>query len=323
MISHCRNNTGFTLLEMIIALGSMLLVGAVAFYLLSMGTTLYAKGYSLNCSNIALRYSLDRMNAEISGATALPELINVSAGTIQSNQSGSAAGVRFDKYLGAKYVVVNPGGASGTGLSAASTIQIQRSTDPLASPPLPFRTFTNSGGSSSQQEVLPNDVLLIDGTSARYVVTDIATVVSNSNSVLTLSVHVSPAATIQWIAPALKTAVLAREEAFIVNGSQLDFYPTMEGVTNPGSNSSSNNTIATNQSALSPTILTRDLSTGSPTPFSLVTGTSTGSYVSVSLAVSAQAYSSYLANKQSLKFNNYVNFNTVLRPRNAIESASP
>lgn len=323
MRSDRPREQGFTLLEMIISLGCTLLVGGVAFYLLTLGSTLYAKGYLLNCSNIALRYSLDRMNAEIGEATALPELINVSAGTIQGNQSGAAAGVRFDKYLGAKYVVVNPGGASGTGLSAASTVQLQRTTDPLGAPPTPFRTYTNSGGTSSLQEILPNDVLLIDGTSARYIVTDIATTVSNSNSVLTLSVRISPPATIQWFAPSLKTAYLVREEAFVASGGQLNFYPTMEGVTNLTSNGSSNNTNTSNQGSLSPVILSRDLSTSATTPFSAVSSTTAGNYIMASLTVSVQKYSNYLANKQSLKFNNYVNFTTVLRQRNSLELASP
>ncbi len=282
---------GFTLLETAIAIGCLTLVGSLCFYLLQAGTTLYAKGFSLNVSNLSLRYALDRMNAEISEATSTPELINVNAaGAISSNAANPAQGVRFDKYLGEHYVVVNPGGTTGTGLSAATSFQLQISTNPLASPPIPKA----------------NDVLLVNGITTRAVVSS-CTIVSSTNQVQTLNVNVSPSVTASWLYPTVKTAVLVHEEAFIVQGQQLNFYQTMENVSN-----------VSNSSYLT---LTNDISSTGSAPFT--TGSST-SYLSVGLIVSSQQYSNYLAKKQSVgQYNNYLTVSTLLRPRNSLEIASP
>jgi hypothetical protein len=282
---------GFTLLETAIAIGCLTLVGSLCYYLLQAGTTLYAKAFSLNVSNLSLRYALDRMNVEISEATSTPELINLGSGNvILSNASSPAQGVRFDKYLGEHYVIVNPGGSAGVGLSAAFTFQVQISTNPLSSPPVP----------------VVNDVLLINGISTRAVVRS-CSIVSSSNQVETLSVTVGTPVTVAWLYPTVKAAVLVHEEAFIVQGQQLNFYQTMEGVSN-----------VSNSSYIT---LTNNISSTGGSPFT--TGSS-ASYVSVGLIVSSQQYSNYLAKKQSAgQYNNYLTVSTLLRPRNALEIASP
>jgi len=286
---------GFTLIEASIAIGCLTLVGALCYYLLQAGTTLYAKGFSLNVSNLSLRYALDRMNVELSEATTTPELINVSlsgstSGNILSNASSPAEGVRFDKYLGEHYVIVNPGGTAGTGLSNATSFQVQISTNALASPPVPQ----------------PNDVLLLNGITTRAVVSS-SSIVSSSNSVETLSVTVSPAVTASWLYPTVETAMLVHQEVFVVQGNLLQFYPTMENVTS--------------LNKASPVTLTTDINSTGGTPFT--TGSSV-TYVSVNLIVSSQQYSNYLAKKQSVgQYNNFLTIPTILRPRNALEIASP
>jgi len=286
----------FTLIEASIAIGCLTLVGSLCYYLLQAGTTLYAKGFSLNVSNLSLRYALDKMNIELSEATATPELINIVSssgstnGNILSNASSPAAGVRFDKYLGEHYVIVNPGGTAGTGLSNATSFQVQISTAALASPPVPQ----------------PNDVLLLNGITTRAVVRS-CSIVSSSNSVQTLSVTVSSGVTASWLYPTVETAMLVHQEGFAVQGNSLQFYPTLENITN-----------VTNSS---PITLTTDINSTGGTPFT--TGTS-ATYVSVNLIVSSQQYSNYLAKKQSLgQYNNFLTIPTILRPRNALEISSP
>ncbi len=286
------NSGGFTLIEALMAVGVGVLVGLFCYNMLHMGAVLYAKNISLNVSNLSLRYALDRMNSEISEATATPELISVAtsgtgSGNITANASSPAAGIRFDKYLGERYVIVN---ASGSGLSNATSFQIQRSTDPLASPPIPS----------------VNDVLLLNGTSTRAVVTS-CSVVSTASNVQTLSVTVSPGVTFSWLSPSVESAMLVHEEAFVVQGTQLLFYPTVEGLTTL--KSATNITLTSNVSSL-----------GS-TPFTTSTN---ATYVSTALVISSQQYSNYLANKQGGgAYNTYATVSTLLRPRNSLEISSP
>ena len=121
---------GFTLVEMLIGAAAAGVVGVGVFSVVNTGMMLSARNLSVNLTNTAMRGSLDRMEHILQQADTLPVLIDASG----NPTTGPAAGVSFDSFLGAPYVVQAPP----TGLPAStSAVTIVRSTSPFASPPLP------------------------------------------------------------------------------------------------------------------------------------------------------------------------------------------
>ena len=186
---------GFTLAEISIVLAVLSIVGGLAYSMLINSTALLAKNVSLNSSNTILRAALDRIYSEINQANGLPKLINAD-GTDAASSSGPAAGIIFDRYLGGPYIVTNPG----SGLPAsAQSFEMKRSTDPLASPPIPTT----------------NDVICMDNGTTRPLVSTCTTSGSGIQSLaITLTAPLGTA--IPWSSTVNETAYLVHRKAFVV-----------------------------------------------------------------------------------------------------------
>ena len=288
-------SAGFTLAEISIVLAVLSIVGGLAYSMLMNSTTLLAKNVSLNSSNTILRAALDRIYSEINQANGLPKLINAD-GTDAASSSGPAAGIIFDRYLGGPYIVTNPGTS---GLSAAAqSFEMKRSTDPLASPPIPAT----------------NDVICMDNGTTRPLVSTCTTSGSGIQSLaITLTAPLGTA--IPWSSTVNETAYLVHRKAFVVvpvNGrGELRMYNNAEAVANY-------NDPATY------IVLTREIGTqvinglDEKTPFSFVTQNG-NKFLSIAMRVEDQQFNKYLGTHQAKEFNTFLRVDTTLRPRNFLQ----
>ncbi len=288
------SNRGFTLVEVMVVAGLTALIGGIAFYVLNAGSILYAKNFSMNASGSALRAGLDRIGAEVSQATDIPQLITLGpSGTFTLSTTlpttgtpvGPAAGVIFDKYLGGPYVMES------TGTVASTSFSMKRSTDPLVVSPIP-----SSG-----------DVVQIDGCAAgtrSLVNTVVPGTITGGLQSLAVSLGGGSTAGIGWTATAKKTATLVRKVAFIIVSNELRFYPDMENATDY---TTANYVVVGN---------TVGTAVGEETPFSLILKNDQV-FLSVSFRVQNQEFNKMLANKESMQQNTFFQINTLLRPRNA------
>lgn len=320
--------TGFSLVEISIALALLTIAGGLVYSTLMNSTTLLAKNLSLNSSNTMARTALDRMYAEMNQGTRLPTLVN-DDGTPVADASQPAAGVIFDRYLGGPYIVGNPG----SGLSATATsFKLFYSIDPLANPPVP----------------VANDVVIMDG-STRALVDSSTTPTSTFSApsptpaptpgkMVTVTLQdnlgsytnppMSTGTAIPWSSSTQQTAYVVHRKAFVVvpvNGidgppAELRLYPDAEKLTEIINDSTKY------------VVLTREIGTKQrdTSPFEKVAGTkyenkpfaiyndpATGtSYVSIAMRVEDQQFNKRLATQQSKEFNTFLRVDTVLRPRN-------
>jgi prepilin-type N-terminal cleavage/methylation domain-containing protein len=288
-------SAGFTLAEISIVLAVLTIVGGLAYSMLMNSTTLLAKNVSLNSSNTILRAALDRIYSEINQANGLPKLINAD-GTDAASSSGPAAGIIFDRYLGGPYIVTNPGTS---GLSAAAqSFEMKRSTDALASPPIPTT----------------NDVICMDNGTTRPLVSTCTTSGSGIQSLaITLTAPLGNA--IPWSSTVNETAYLVHRKAFVVvpvsGRGELRMYNNAEAVANYND----------------PTtyvVLTREIGTqvinglDEKTPFSLVTQNG-NKFLSIAMRVEDQQFNKYLGTHQAKEFNTFLRVDTMLRPRNFLQ----
>jgi hypothetical protein len=285
-----QRSAGFTVMEMTIASAGLAIMGMMAYLVLNSGTLLYARNISTNHINTELRLSLDRICSELGQADGLPELVTAD-GSVCS--SGSASGIRFDKYLGGPYLVNHPGGL---GLQeGAASLQLQRSTHPLASPPVP----------------LAGDVILVQGEPGLRAVVGSCTsgtVAAGSLQTLPVSLSGGLSKAVSWNASDLKSARLVHRVAVIVvesaDRAELRYYPDVENLSdydNPFSYKVLASEIA--------------LQSGGTKPFSMVVQDGK-SFVAMSLGVRKVAMSGVLANKEYGESNTFITANTLLRPRN-------
>ena len=144
MQTHPRTRqAGFSLVETLAGAAAAIIVGIGIFAILNTGTMLSARNLALNVTNNALRQSLDRAEQLLQQGDSMPVLINTSGAVT----TGPAAGVRFDRFVGAPYVLTIP--VAGLPVTTTS-LSLQRSTDALAAPPIP----------------VAGDIIRIDGEAA-------------------------------------------------------------------------------------------------------------------------------------------------------------
>jgi prepilin-type N-terminal cleavage/methylation domain-containing protein len=288
-----RGWDGFTIVEITISTAILLVVSLIAYAILVNSTTLLAKNISLNESNLILRSALDRVYSEINQANGLPKLINADGSSAPTN--GPAAGIIFDRYLGGPYVVTNPGA---TGLaSSAVSLQMKRSTDSLASPPIPKL----------------NDVIRIGTGTIRPMVSSCTAdaAAADLTQSLNVSLKTSLGVAIPWTATTQKTASLLHREAFVVvpvNGrGELRFYKDAETVANYND--------ATGYVVLNREIGTKTIGTEEEDkPFTIVAQSGV-SYLNITMRVEGQTYNRALSSRQAQEFNTFLRVDTMLRPR--------
>jgi len=320
---------GFTLVEILISLAVLVIVGGLAYSILTGSTTLLAKNLSLNSSNTIVRGTLDRVYSELNQANGMPipsggsipgKLINADGSAVATNADGTAgpaAGILFDRYVSGPFVVGNPG----AGLPANTTdVKLYYSTDPMASPLSPVK----------------NDVLIMDGVtralvSSCSVPSSYSAPIPNptpvSGKMLTVTLQnqlgsytnpiITSGTAIPWNSSVQQTAYVLHRKAFLVvpvNGrGELRMYPDAETITNYND--------ATKYIVLSREIGTQ---TGESTPFAIVNrdaqGNSLGAnFLSIALRVKDQQFNNYLANKEAKEFNTFLRVDARSRPRNFLQ----
>ena len=286
---------GFTLAEISIVLAVLSIVGGLAYSMLINSTALLAKNVSLNSSNTILRAALDRIYSEINQANGLPKLINAD-GTDAASSSGPAAGIIFDRYLGGPYIVTNPG----SGLPAsAQSFEMKRSTDPLASPPIPTT----------------NDVICMDNGTTRPLVSTCAPGPTPGIQSLAITLTAPLGTAIPWSSTVNETAYLVHRKAFVVvpvsGRGELRMYNNAEAVANYNDPAAY-------------VVLTREIGTqvinglDEKTPFSLVTQNG-NKFLSIAMRVEDQQFNKYLGTHQAKEFNTFLRVDTTLRPRNFLQ----
>jgi hypothetical protein len=249
---------------------------------------LSARNLALNTTNTALRGALDRAENLIQQADTMPELIDTTGNVVTT---GSAAGIRFDRYIGAPYVIL----ITTSGLPSSTTsLTLKRSTNPLASPPLPT----------------VGDVVRIDGESATLRPRVSAVSTTTPDAQLIQSIVVSLAAPLGVAVSGSSTTLtskLVRKVALIVmpNGSkrELRYYHSYDLTTNL--NDATKYTILTDQLGMQ---------TDDATPFSIVQ-IETKSFVNVSFRVRSNKFDQRLMGKQSDQFNTFSRLDVQIRPK--------
>lgn len=279
---------GFSIVETLMGAAAAMVVGVGIFAILNTGTMLSARNLSVNVTNNALRGSLDKAEQLLQQADSMPILIDTSG----NNAAGPAAGVRFDLFIGAPYVITTT--ASGLASSTGSLAMV-RSTNAMASPPIPKA----------------GDLILIDGESA-LLRPRVASVVTGSVDATTLRQTLTCT-----LSSALGTAVsgssttltckLVRNVALIVmpNGSrrELRYYHSFDTTTNL--NDMSKYTVLTDQVAMQ---------SDDSTPFSLITA-ETKSFVNMSFRVRANKFDQRFVGKQADQFNTFSRVDVQIRPK--------
>jgi hypothetical protein len=281
------SQAGFSIVETLMGAAAAMIVGVGIFSILNTSMMLSARNLALNVTNNSLRGSLDRVEQLLQQADTMPVLIDTSGNAA----TGPAAGVRFDRYVGAPYVMTVPS----TGLPATTTsLTLVRSTDSLASPPIPA----------------VGDVVRIDGESStlRPRVSAISTTPADGllHQTMTATLASSLGTAVTGSSTTL-TAKLVRNVALIVmpNGTkrELRYYPSFDLTTNL--NDTSKYSILTDQVGMQ---------SDDATPFTLITNQSK-SFVNMSFRVRSNRFDQRLMGKQSDQFNTFARVDVQIRPK--------
>ncbi len=288
MKAHAQGlEKGFSIVETLMGAAAAMVVGIGIFSILNTGTMLSARNLSLNVTNNALRGSLDRAEQLLQLANATPTLID----TTGAATTGPAAGVKFDRFVGAPYVMTIPV----AGLPAATaSLTLVRSTDALASPPVPAI----------------GDLILIDGEANTLRPRVSAITTASPDAQLHQSMTATLAASLGTLvsgSSTLLTAKLVRSAALIVmpNGAkrELRYYPSMDLTANL--NDPTKYTVLTDQVGMQ---------SDDATPFSLIT-VQTKSFVNMSFRVRSNRFDQRLMGKQSDQFNTFSRVDVQIRPK--------
>ncbi len=289
---------GFSLIELLVAIVVLVVVGLMVTSFTVTETWLFAKNTALNNSHRSARRALDRLANELQQTQNLPTLIDE---TGNPTAAATAAGLRYDRLVGAPYKIEDPGGS---GFKASDTkVSITRSTDPLASPPLP----------------VAGDVLLLDlptGSALRARAASVKitkTDASKKRQTVELTLASALGVDIPFDAAQTKAAQLVRRQAFIVvpNGArnELRYYQSFEPM--PALDDPAQYVVIT------PDISTVKLPDGTRrdvTPFSI--DASTGDkLVKASLRMQAREYVYSLTSRQANSFNTFVQMDITLPSR--------
>jgi type II secretory pathway pseudopilin PulG len=109
------DRAGFTVAEMIVAVGVMGLLGGVFFEVLRSGMTLWAKNTAVNAAHLEARDGILRLTRDIHASISVPQLRDASFNVVSPVPSGTqapmAAGVSFQNIaFGPQYIWRDPGG---------------------------------------------------------------------------------------------------------------------------------------------------------------------------------------------------------------------
>lgn len=295
---HRTGCFAFTLAEIMIGVLIFGVVGLVATSFTVTETWLYAKNAALNSSHRSARRALDRLANELQQTQSLPTLIDASG---SPTASATAAGLSYDRFVGAPYKVEHPGGSGYK--SSDKKVTVTRSTDPLAAPPLPQAS----------------DVLLLDQPTGNSIRAQIASIkITNTDAkkqqeTIDLNLVTSLGRDVSWDPAQIKTAQLVRRQAFIVipNGAynELRYYQTFEPM--PVLSDPATYIVITNEIS---TVKLPDGTRRDVTPFAI--DTSTGDkLVKASLRMQARQYVNSLYNKQTNSYNTFVQMDVTLVSR--------
>jgi prepilin-type N-terminal cleavage/methylation domain-containing protein len=290
--------SGFTLVEILVAVVVLAVVGILVTSFTVTETWLYAKNTALNSSHRSARRALDRLANELQQTQNLPSLIDA---TGSATTATTAAGLSYDRLVGAPYKVEHPGGP---GYSSTDTkVSVTRSTNFLASPPVP----------------LSGDVLLIvlpTGNPLRAQVSSVTvTKTDKKKEQQTMDLDLTnPLGTdVTWDPTQTKTAQLVRRQAFLVIPSgarnELRYYQSFEPM--PALDDSTQYIVITDEVS---TVKLPDGTRRDVTPFSIDT-TGGDKLVKASLRMQAKDYVNSLANKQVNSFNTFVQIDVTLPSR--------
>lgn len=291
-ISSRSRFAGFTIPELILAVGMGALLSVFIFALVRGNTLLFAKNISTNLTHTAMRTSLDKLMQGVATGCTDVTLIDTAGNVVTS---GSSAGIKLDRHLGGPYVVVHPGG---TGITTSSTsVTLLRSNDSDYATLLPPRPESNKG------------VILVDGSSVRLKVGTV-TFTSNSSTKLdtvTVALTSTPTAAIAWSSTRVKPAKWVRQEAYVVvpvgTRNELRYFPEAEGITNFAA--------ATNYNLV---IKNVGIDSGDSTPFSRSTQDTTN-YLKVTLRVRSDQYGSRLSTMEKNKWSSIQRIEYLMDPR--------
>ena len=283
-----RQKAGFSIVETLVGALASVIVGVGVFAILNTGTMLSARNLSLNGTSNSLRAALDRTENLVQQADTMPVLIDTSGNTITS---GAAAGIRFDRFIGAPYVMT----ISAAGLPSSTTsLSLKRSTNTLASPPVPT----------------VGDVIRIDGESSTLRPRVSAIAISPPDALLrqTLTATlVAPLGVTVSGSSTTLTSKLVRNVALIAmpNGGkrELRYYHSYDLTTNLNDPTKYN--IITDQMGMQ---------AEDATPFSLVQ-IQTKNFVNVSFRVRANKFDQRLLGKQGDQFNTFARLDVQIRPK--------
>lgn len=293
LLSRLRRAAGFTIVELMVASSVLAVVSVVAFAFMRSGTILTAKSARLNHSHDELRGSFDRLADQLMAANDVATLI----GTNGLPTTGPAPGLKFDKVVGDPYVL-DPPTTPGSFSSTATSLIVWRSTNELATAPIPS----------------VGDVMLIPTSTGdiRARISGVAPhTASGKTQKLTLTFSSALGKSLSWQANQPQIAKIVRPEAFIVmpaNGlNELRFYPQFEPV--PTLSDRSKYIVLTNQVGTS---------SGEATPFEIA-AINDDRIVKSTLRVRESQFSAYLAKQEQNSYSGYfqllVNLPSRLRPK--------
>jgi hypothetical protein len=284
-----KNHAGALLVEVLISMALAAVIAGIGYSFLRSASVLFSKNMSIVHSHTGLRSALDRLSNNIQQTNSLPVLINANG----SPSTAPAAGLFYDRFLGAPYVITN---SSGTGLSASTTtLTLTRPTAALASPPVP----------------VAGDALLIDDPNGtvRALVSSSTAGPANASLLQTITLTLSAplGKAVIWSAPEIRTAKLVHREAFLVvptgNKAELRFFKNFEPV--PNLTQPASYSVVSNQLSSAP---------GETTPFSIDT-IGADKIVRANLCARSPDYNLWLSNKEGNNLNTYVRLNASLGPR--------
>lgn len=285
-----RSASAFTLIELVIYGAMGCIVSLVAYSALRSAAVLAVKNTNLNRSHDDLRSSYDRLARHLLSANNVPTLVDNTGATLAS---GPAAGFAIDRTLGGPYVL-DPPTTAGSIAATATSVSVWRSTDPLATAPVPT----------------VGDILLIP-TPSGNIRANVSSVTvfgaGGASQKVTLGLTAAVGKALSWGANEPQAGKLVRHEAFIVMGSELHFYGNFEPVpvlTNPA-----------NYKLLTDQISTQS---GEQTPFD-VTDFNGDKILTSTLQVRERQNAQWINGDESNSYNTYfqlhVNLPSRLRPR--------
>ena len=134
--SQAKPTSGFTLVELMITSVVFTLTGALVFFFLNSGMTLYAKNTAINAAHQQARAGVDQMLANIHAAVSIPQLVDQNLTPIPPPGTGPAAGIDFQKFDSGPYLLSTTANATATQTFVVIAV-------PSTSPPtLPSSTDT-------------------------------------------------------------------------------------------------------------------------------------------------------------------------------------